>query len=53
MHLRGAATQQIDEGGVEGHDGVPQVDAVLLLLLLTTKPANTKTGFHIILISNA
>ena len=38
MHLRSTAAQQVDEGGVEGHDGVTQVDAVLLMLLLATKP---------------
>ena len=38
MHLRSAAAQQVDEGGVEGHDGVTQVDTVLLMLLLATKP---------------
>lgn len=40
MHLGGAAAEQIDEGGVEGHDGVSQVYTVLFLLLLTTEPAN-------------
>ena len=42
MHLRGAASQQVDEGGVEGHDGVPQMDAVLLVLLLPTEPGGQK-----------
>lgn len=42
MHLRGTAAQQVDEGGVEGHDGVPQVHTVLLMLLLATKPVGMK-----------
>lgn len=33
MHLRGTAAQQVDEGGVEGHDGVAHVDYVILLIL--------------------
>lgn len=40
MHLRGAATQQIDEGRVEGHDRIPQMYPVLFVLLLTPEPAN-------------
>ena len=43
MHLRSTAAQQVDEGGVEGHDGVTQVDAVLLMLLLATKPEGQET----------
>jgi len=30
VHLRGAASQQVDEGGVEGHDGLSHVDDLLL-----------------------
>lgn len=42
MHLRGTATQQINESWVEGHDGISQVHTVLLLLFFTTKPAKEK-----------
>ena len=38
MHFRGASAQQIDEGGIEGHDGVAQMDTILLRLLLATEP---------------
>ena len=33
VHLRRAAAQQVDERGVEGHDGVAHVDGVVLLVL--------------------
>ena len=36
MHLRGTASQQVDEGGVEGHDGVAHVSHLLLLLTLNS-----------------
>lgn len=42
MHLGSAAAQQVNEGRVEGHDGVSQMHAALFLLLLTTKPAIKK-----------
>lgn len=45
MHLGGTAAQQIDKGRVEGHDGVSQVDTVLLMLLLTTEPTNRENVF--------
>ena len=38
VHLWSTAPQQVNEGRVEGHDGVPQVDLVLLVLLLSSKP---------------
>lgn len=40
MHLRGTATQQINEGRVEWHDGISQMHTVLLMLFLTTKPVS-------------
>lgn len=40
MHLWGTATQQINESWVKGHDGISQMHTVLLVLFLTTKPAN-------------
>lgn len=42
MHLRRAASQQVDESRVEGHDGISQVHPVLLVLLLTSKPTRKK-----------
>lgn len=45
MHLRGAATKQIDEGRVEWHDGISQMYAVLFVLFLTAKPANQEKIF--------
>lgn len=45
MHLRGTATQQINEGWVEGHDGISQMNTVLLLLFLTSKPTNQENVF--------
>ena len=38
VHLWSTAPQQVNEGRVEGHDGVPQVDLVLLVLLLSSEP---------------
>ena len=38
VHLRSTTPQQVDECWVEGHDGVPQVDLVLLMLFLSPKP---------------
>lgn len=42
MHLRGTAAQQVNEGRVERHDGIPQMHTVLLMLLLATKPVGIK-----------
>lgn len=36
MHLGSAASQQVDQSCVKGHDGVPHVDSVVLLLLRLT-----------------
>lgn len=33
MHLRSAAAQQVDKGRVEGHDGVPHVNEVIIIVL--------------------
>lgn len=41
VHLRSTAPQQVDQGGVERHDGVSQVNPVLLMLLLSSKPVKT------------
>lgn len=46
MHLRGAATQQINKGRVESHDGISQMYTILLLLFFTTKPANKENIFY-------
>lgn len=47
VHFRGAAPQQINKGGVERHDGIPQMDTVLLMLFLPTKPANQESGNYL------
>lgn len=47
MHLRGTATQQINEGRVERHDGISQMHAVLFMLLLTAEPASPASGWDI------
>lgn len=33
MHLRGTTAQQVNKSRVEGHDGIPHVDGVILLIL--------------------
>lgn len=42
MHLWSASSQQVNQGGVEGHDGISQVHPVLLVLLLSSKPSKKK-----------
>lgn len=42
MHLWCAPSQQVNEGRVEGHDGISQVHPVLLMLLLSSKPTKKK-----------
>lgn len=42
MHLWCTASQQVNEGRIEGHDGISQVYPVLLMLLLSSKPAKNK-----------
>lgn len=42
MHLWRTASQQVNEGRVEGHDGISQVYPVLLMLLLSPKPTRNK-----------
>lgn len=38
VHFRSAAPQQVDESSVEGHDGISQMNSVLLMLLFSGKP---------------
>lgn len=38
MHFRSAASQQVNESSVEGHDGISQMNSVLLVLLFSSKP---------------
>lgn len=42
MHLWSTASQQVNEGRVEGHDGISQVHLVLFMLLLSSKPTTKK-----------
>lgn len=42
VHLWRAASQQVNEGRVEGHDGITQVYSVLLMLLLSSKPTRLR-----------
>lgn len=47
MHLRGTATQQVNKGWIEGHDGISQMHTILLVLFLTSKPANQENIFSL------
>lgn len=40
MHLRSTATEQINQSRVKRHDGIPKMNTVFLMLLLTTKPVS-------------
>lgn len=51
MHLWCTASQQVNEGRVEGHDGISQVYPVLLMLLLSSKPTGN-TQLSIPLLNN-
>lgn len=42
VHLWSTTSQQINQSGVEGHDGISQVHPVLLVLLLSSKPDRKK-----------
>lgn len=42
MHLRGTTPQQIDEGCIERHDRIAQMDSVLLVSFLSPKPGREK-----------
>lgn len=42
VHLWRTASQQVNEGRVEGHDGITQVHPVLLMLLLSSKPTRLR-----------
>lgn len=38
MHFRSAASQQVNESSIEGHDGISQMNSALLMLLFSAKP---------------